>query len=509
MKAGYLSTKENVILRSDKKRTVIYFRNTHHSERMADSYENRITFTSLSPDLATAFYLMDGTRDYQTIIQFVREYFKLSEEDYHQFTKLLSGNLEIFYSSNPYPLPIRNQVYNLTEILPDLNHIDEFDMSSNYLFYPYTFLLIPSMTCDVDCIYCYADKKHDFGGITIEQWEEIIYSAAVKFKAKDISISGGDIFLYPCWKEFLSALAFYHFYPELPTKSALSYEDQKFIYDLGFKSYQLSLDTLNSDNLRKTLQIEDSETYKKNIITSIENADKIGLNISINCVQTRYTYFDIYETMQQLAIYNNIYRIAIDTIEPSLYRPRIEEIMLHKEDIPEYLHQIDLVKRLFQERDILTKFNEDPIYVGKNYQLKEADYFDRKQCNGGRTGVVILPDGKVTVCEELYWNERFIIGDLTKQTMEEIFDSIQRWDLILPSQSAIDPNSPCRNCDDSLFKKCTHEKGICWRDSLKTFKREEYPDYRCPFWVKHERAKVKPIHHQSNLVLHKKSRVIK
>ena len=27
----------------------------------------------------------------------------------------------------------------------------------------------------------------------------------------------------------------------------------------------------------------------------------------------------------------------------------------------------------------------------------------------------ILPDGKVTICEELYWNEHFIIGDVTKQ----------------------------------------------------------------------------------------------
>jgi len=340
------------------------------------------------------------------------------------------------------------------------------------------------LICNVDCIYCYANKKYTYNSLTIDQWEEIIYETAVKFKAKDISVSGGDIFLYPYWKEFVTLLAYYKYYPELPTKSPLSISDQQFLYDLGFKSYQISLDTLSLEILGETLQITEPEEYKKELLRSIETANNVGLKLSINSVQTRFSYHDIYETMQQLAIFNHIYRIAIDAIEFSLYKDGVESLMLREEDIPEYLHQIGLVKTLFQNQDVLLNFNEYPIWVGKNYKLDENEYMERKQCNGGRTGVVILPDGKVTVCEELYWNKKYIIGDLQKQSLLDVFESPDRWKLITPIQSSIAPDSPCRQCDADLFKKCTQEKGRCWRESLKQFNKEDFPDYRCPFWEK-------------------------
>ncbi len=506
MKSGYLHTKDNVILRSDKKRTIIYFRDRQH-EYMIKSEDHVIPFTALSPDLATALYLMDGTRDYRTIVQFVSEYFKLNKSDFHNFDELLSGCLEVYYSSSPYPLPIKNRQYDLSEILPDLNRINEFDMTTNYLFYPNTFLLIPNMNCKVNCCYCYADKNFVYEPLSMDQWEKIIYDAATIYRAKDISVSGGDIFQYPHWKDLVAILAYYHYYPELPTKTPLSIADQQYLLELGFRSYQISLDTFDSDHLGKILQINNPEEYKRQLITSIETAEKVGLKLSINSIQTRLNYHDIYVTMQQLAVYSNIYRIAIDAAEFSLYKEGMESIMLHEDDIPEYLHQLHITKSIFQDQDIFLKFNEDPIWVGKNFQLNETEYLNRKNCNGGRSGIIILPDGKVTCCEELYWNPKYMIGDLKKQTLLEVFDSPERWNIITPQQSAMPLDSPCSYCDEALFMNCTQQKGRCWRESLKKFKREDFPDYRCPYWDNIHEKQLEPNRSYTHIYNNMKRRI--
>ena len=35
----------------------------------------------------------------------------------------------------------------------------------------------------------------------------------------------------------------------------------------------------------------------------------------------------------------------------------------------------------------------------------------------------VLPDGKVSACEQLYWHPQFILGDLKEQTLAEIWQS--------------------------------------------------------------------------------------
>lgn len=42
-----------------------------------------------------------------------------------------------------------------------------------------------------------------------------------------------------------------------------------------------------------------------------------------------------------------------------------------------------------------------------------------------------MPDGKVTICEELYWHPHFIIGDLKKQTLKEIWNSQKAKDIFI------------------------------------------------------------------------------
>ena len=88
----------------------------------------------------------------------------------------------------------------------------------------------------------------------------------------------------------------------------------------------------------------------------------------------------------------------------------------------------------------------------------------RAYCTGSTRNVVILPDGRVTICEELYAHPTFIIGDLKFQTLEEVWKSSRALDLFYMQKESVQGSSPCKNC--CTFHECREGKGVCRKTIL-------------------------------------------
>lgn len=108
-----------------------------------------------------------------------------------------------------------------------------------------------------------------------------------------------------------------------------------------------------------------------------------------------------------------------------------------------------------------------------------SNEFLGSRCSANLSHMVILPDGKVTICEQLYWDPRFIIGDISKQTIEEIWNSPRALKLAFPQRSDFRDQSVCKTCD--IFDKCFSFPNKCFADILKGYGKEnwDYPDPRC------------------------------
>jgi radical SAM protein with 4Fe4S-binding SPASM domain len=78
----------------------------------------------------------------------------------------------------------------------------------------------------------------------------------------------------------------------------------------------------------------------------------------------------------------------------------------------------------------------------------------------------VLPDGRVTICEELYFHPYFIIGDLRQQTLLEVWNSPKALELANLDQASIQDGA-CKNCPD--FYPCHGSLGRCVRDVLKAY----------------------------------------
>jgi len=257
----------------------------------------------------------------------------------------------------------------------------------------------------------------------------------------------------------------------------------RFLKNIGYKSFQYSLDTLNQKVSRKVLRNED-KCYIKKIISSIKYAENIGLKIGINCILNKYNYEYFGEFLKSILQFNNIYRLSISPAAYSLYKGKsMKKIMLTVEEVKKLVNDNKSIIELAKEKIDNFKAPSSDLCWGHNpVYSNEKEFWNRALCTGGRSGFIFLPDGKVTTCEELYWNQDYIIGDLKDQSIMEIAESEKRQKLLFPKQDDFPDNSPCKYCEVENFNKCHIEKGRCWRDSLKYFGKNKYPDPRCPFY---------------------------
>ena len=110
---------------------------------------------------------------------------------------------------------------------------------------------------------------------------------------------------------------------------------------------------------------------------------------------------------------------------------------------------------------------------------REETWSQRAFCTGGRYAFVLLPDGKVTMCEELYYHPAYIMGDLSRQSIMEMWNSEEALRISYPDKHAV-LDGPCRDCPD--FKACHISPGRCVREAIKQYgpERHYYPDPRCP-----------------------------
>ena len=93
-----------------------------------------------------------------------------------------------------------------------------------------------------------------------------------------------------------------------------------------------------------------------------------------------------------------------------------------------------------------------------------------------------MPNGDVTICEQLYWNKNFIIGNVFEQSIENICNSEASIKLAYPDKEDFPKDSACKECE--LFKHCYHEKrNKCWTNTIKIYGDKNWlnPDPRCIF----------------------------
>lgn len=341
---------------------------------------------------------------------------------------------------------------------------------------PRRILFVVNTTCATDCIYCYANKKHKYIPLSTERICSII-DEAKSLGVVSFELSGGEILLHPDWEIILKRIVENDYRPEISTKVAVTEDTIKKLRNIGIDSIQISIDTLDATLLERTLKVK--KTYAEDICKTIECFDKYGFNITLKSTLSKYTCNceNVCKLIEFAKGLKNIKRYTCSNVGYSHYKG----VRAFREMIPSIAAIDELSDYLYRIADqctfeVLDDLNAETVHAMNTYK----SFKKRSYCSGNFLSMTIIPDGKVTICEELYWNENLLIGDVSQSTIMEVWNSDKAKSLACIKQHDVPKNSPCSSCKD--FEACRHDRGVCWKEVLAVYGEENwlYPDPRCP-----------------------------
>ena len=294
---------------------------------------------------------------------------------------------------------------------------------------------------------------------------------------------GGEVFLYKDWKRLMKLMSQMEYQPLISTKIPMRKEHIDIIKDLNLniRPIQFSLDTMIKDHLYKILNIKDP--YYDDVLNMFSLLEENKVDYVIHSVISRFndSIDDIKSLIDFFSDKHYLKKWMLDPAKCSMYNGR--EYSSYKTTIEKLNAVIECIDKSIANGQITYDVEKPKPIVNMNsisIEKKAKSFADRTMCTANLNALYILPDGKVTVCEELYWHPRFLLGDLTKQSIKEIWNSQKAKDLFFLKQESLQESSPCRTCEE--FKECREYKHICWRETILAYGKDkwDYPDIRCP-----------------------------
>lgn len=355
----------------------------------------------------------------------------------------------------------------------------ELDYTTSRMFKsPISIVFLPNNNCYTNCAYCYADTKTKNSPMSFTEIESFIKDAN-KSSVRDILITGGDLFMYSNWERLLKLLKNEGYMPDLiSTKKPLSVDEIYKFGKLGVR-LQVSLDSVIGITAGKILGVAPS--YSEKMKNTLLRIDKSEIRYQVATVLTNLNdsteeLNTLFNFLKQL---NNIERWEIRIAFKSLYsRGDFNMIKCSRERILSVERWITKHKEQFP-CEILWSPDDDEKYKKTK---GGSQNFEGSICSANMTNMVVLPDGCVTICEQLYWNPNFIIGNVKENTIEEIWNSPKAVSIWKKKQNTIREGSPCAKC--KIFDKCFEASNRCYANIMKAYGlgNYDYPDPRC-FWA--------------------------
>lgn len=470
-------------LKHDSKRS--YILATKYPESRKIEWINSTWTSKVHPYFAMVFSLLSEPVEQEEAVRDIAYFLEITEEKAEEMlAKFLNNPEELAYdyegTTNLFPRNIvidadkafvKNRKYT-----PEQFNFQEIDLehARPYLA-PSTLVWMVNNTCVTNCAYCYADKQTRSEVMPFERMQAVIEEAD-HLGISDIFLTGGEFFLYKEWDALLKKMFEHGYRPELiSTKVPITEPIVKKMKEYGLR-VQVSFDALDEPSLIKILEVK--EGYLERMKRTIGWLDQYEVTYQVATVLTKYnsSLENLNRLHTFLSRFPHLARWDVRVAFRSLYsRENFDEIKIKREKIEEIARWVEETKKTSGVHISWSGDDDDTYFKA----TKGSKNFAGSRCSASSSNLVILPDGKATVCEQLYWNSRFIVGDVTKQSLTEIWNSPESLNLYRPAQEEVKPESACRKC--KLYDDCISNANRCIVNIIKAYGDDnfDYPDPRC------------------------------
>ena len=329
--------------------------------------------------------------------------------------------------------------------------------------------------CEKKCIYCYAETGFSQSGelLHLEQVKEIL-DEAKRMGIVGIPFGGGDPFARDDIVQILEHSNKINLNYMISTKQYLSQELCAQLKDCGVTKIQISIDSMNpaiADRMTGSIN------FLSNTLRTIHNLQAVNISVTCKAVITSINIEGALDLCQGLT-QRGVKTIKLTGYGRSIYR-HSESLFASKVQLDQLSEEVSLFKKNNPGVDVsLGGIDTESSSNLKSFKDRRVQYQNRNVCVAGRQSMHILPDGKVTLCEQLPSTPEFIVGDLKKQSLSEIWrsESLNYW--INPSDNLF-KGTICDNCPDLV--DCNTGSGRCFRNSYSVYGSPWAPVPNCPY----------------------------
>lgn len=426
--------------------------------RLGDD-SNTYDFIRLDPSTAVMVAMFDGRRSVRQVIEEFSRVAKVSEHEVRsalaRFVANDSGRLVPAdnvlergcrqYDPRSFVIPLR-----------------DVDLNTKRPGAPMSLIWNITNDCVADCIYCFAERqRHGRGGplLPFTRVMEIIEEIA-DLGVAGVVIEGGDPFTYPHIAEVVEAMIDKGIHISLSTKCELSEDLIQRLAESGLPKLQVSIDTLDE---HIHLLLTRSRGLLRKTMTTAQRAAAAGMRVDSNAVVTRYNFRDIRPLTEKM-ISMGVTFVHFADYTRSIYVPR-DDLFLSAQQLQEVKDTVNELQAAHQ--DVSIRFDQEQL----------VPFAERGICTGGVQSCVIFPDGKVGLCEQTPSVEAAIVGDLSRQSLSQVWNSARIEAFLQPERSFF-RGTVCENCPD--FDECHMFRGRCFIKSLKAYGKLFGPVPECP-----------------------------
>jgi radical SAM protein with 4Fe4S-binding SPASM domain len=347
---------------------------------------------------------------------------------------------------------------------------DLIDVSTLRLYRPIVLSFRVHDDCMRDCIYCNVQKRssRDLRLLPLGRYEELA-DECKDLGIAQVILSGGDPFMRDDIVRIVKLFTERSLQVFVSTKSHISEGLARQLAEIGLSRMQVSIDAADE-------AMADSLTRRpgsfKQMIASIRNLLRAGISVRSNCVMTRRNYrgaLTLIDMLQDLGVSV----VSLTSCARSLYREHAEELLLD----PEEKAWLETNVRALPGFGTAILLSTPVDHSMMSPEERSRGFASRAACTGGRWGFIVHSDGKVTLCDEMPLIEELIVGDLSWQSIQEVWDSENIARLIRPDREKF-AGSVCFDCD--VFNECHQLAGRCFRDAYKVYGRFHAPTPLCP-----------------------------
>jgi radical SAM protein with 4Fe4S-binding SPASM domain len=423
----------------------------------------------LLPVQVVLLSLFDGVRTFDEIAEIFSYLSACEKEEAHYKIRVFLKTLR-FSEDNSF---VDLSAFPTASLMPP-SVVDDYlvfeTIQTNRLDAPTSLMLMPTDQCFTDCEYCYS-CRHPVSKdrlLTTKRLLELI-DEAHRIGVTSLSVNGGDVFARPEHMDILERIFQYGIEPGISTKAYISREKAKELKKIGLKWLQVGLDSTR-DMCDKLVR---RPGYFDRTVETIYNLTDAGVKVRTNSIiigESLPFLPELVDFLMTLPLFD----IKVAPAFLGLYRGN-EQMLLSMEQKKWYRKVMEEKVKQYPDHKINWECEEDILDVDDD-QI-ESWFRSRPYCSSGRTQIIIAPDGKVVTCEQSPQEGEFVCGDVTHQSIMEVWnsDALKKW--YEPPREYF-AGTVCYDCE--TFERCIHGMGHCWLQVLKMQRRLWAPHPYCP-----------------------------